>query len=127
MCAIDFWYPYGDYDLLSAWKECQAMGHLDTAPSEGCWAHLVTRSAARAMKVDNDKCNNKDKDNNDKDKDGSNSNALCKDWVVFPKARRFSELFARPHTGPDDRWIIRNGVRQYYTLPNFAELDDLMQ
>jgi cytosine/adenosine deaminase-related metal-dependent hydrolase len=107
----DFWYPYGDYDLLSAWKECTAMAHLDTAPSEGCWAHLVTKSAARAMKIDRN----------------TNGNSNNKDWVVFPKARRFSELFARPHTGPEERWIIRDGVRRHYTLPDFDELDDLMQ
>ena len=31
----DWWHPYGDYDLLQVWREAVAMGHLDTAPSEG--------------------------------------------------------------------------------------------
>jgi cytosine/creatinine deaminase len=114
----DYWYPYGDYDLLAVWKQCQEMAHLDTAPSAGCWAHLVTQSAARAMKV-----SDYDVDDGAYDK---NNRRKSRDWIIFPKARRFSELFARPQTGPDERWIVRNGVRQTYKLPDFSALDDLM-
>ena len=36
----DWWHPYGDYDPLQVWREAVAMGHLDTAPSEGSWARI---------------------------------------------------------------------------------------
>ena len=102
----DWWHPYGDYDPLQVWREAVAMGHLDTAPSEGSWADLVT-AAADAMGV------------------GGGVIAVGEpaDLVLFPGARRFSELLARPHP---DRVVVRRGKATEASLPDFSELDDLV-
>ena len=103
----DWWHPYGDYDPLQVWREAVAMGHLDTAPSEGAWADLVTAAAADAMGV------------------GGGVIAVGEpaDLVLFPGARRFSELLARPH---HDRVVVRRGKATETKLPDFSELDDLV-
>ena len=103
----DWWHPYGDYDPLQVWREAVAMGHLDTAPSEGSWADLVTAAAANAMGV------------------GGGVIAVGEpaDLVLFPGARRFSELLARPHP---DRVVVRRGRATETSLPDFSELDDLV-
>jgi cytosine deaminase len=103
----DHWYPYGDYDMLSVWAQAQAMGHLDTASSEGEWADVVTTAPAQAMGLTFG---------------GMNAGEPA-DFVMFPSARRASELFARPQT---DRIVLRQGKVQHTVLPSFAELDDLV-
>ena len=45
------------------------------------------------------------------------------DLVLFPGARRFSELLARPH---HDRVVVRRGKATETKLPDFSELDDLV-
>mmetsp|Transcript_11525 Transcript_11525/g.46649 ORF Transcript_11525/g.46649 Transcript_11525/m.46649 type:complete len:82 (+) Transcript_11525:162-407(+) len=45
------------------------------------------------------------------------------DLVLFPNARRASELFARPHL---DRIVLRAGRLQSSSLPDFRDLDDLV-
>ncbi|CAE8597555.1 unnamed protein product [Polarella glacialis] len=106
----DWWHPYGDYDILAVWREAVAMGHLDTAPCEGDWADLVTVAAATAM--------------------GGDVTAAAvavgapANLVLFPGARRFSELLARPHA---DRLVIRGGKPQDSELPPYSDLDDLME
>lgn len=102
----DHWYPYGDYDMLSVWAQCQAIGHLDTAPCEGSWADLCTDTPAEAMRLPH-----------------SLSAGNPADLVLFPSSRSFSELFARPQL---DRIILRRGKVQSRDLPDFCELDDLM-
>ena len=103
----DWWHPYGDYDPLQVWREAVAMGHLDTAPHEGDWADLVTGSAAGAMGVGG----------------GFIAAGEPADLVMFPGARKFSELLARPH---GDRVVVRAGVATTTALPEFSELDDLV-
>ena len=83
------------------------MGHLDTAPHEGDWADLVTGSAAGAMGVGG----------------GFIAAGEPADLVMFPGARKFSELLARPHC---DRVVVRAGVATTTALPEFSELDDLV-
>ena len=103
----DYWYPYGDFDLLSVWAQAQAMGHLDTDPTEGSWADICTIAPARAM--------------------GLNSSLEVgqpADVVLFPSARRASELFARPQV---DRLVLRQGMVRATKLPEFSELDDLIE
>ncbi|MFN7053768.1 MAG: cytosine deaminase, partial [Gemmobacter sp.] len=43
--------------------------------------------------------------------------------LVICKARSWTELFSRPQS---DRIVIRNGRAIDRTLPDYAELDDLM-
>jgi len=46
------------------------------------------------------------------------------DVILFPSLRSIKELFARPQA---DRMVIRHGQLQApMTLPDFAEVDDLM-
>lgn len=104
----DHWYPYGDYDMLSVWSQAQAMGHLDTDPSEGSWADICTTAPAKAMGLD----------------EGSLQVGQPADVILFPSARRASELFARPQV---DRLVLRHGKVLTTTLPEFSELDDLVE
>jgi cytosine deaminase len=83
------------------------MGHLDTASSEGEWADVVTTAPAQAMGLF---------------VGGMNAGEPA-DFVIFPSARRASELFARPQT---DRIVLRQGKVQHTVLPDFSELDDLV-
>lgn len=102
----DHWYSFGDFDLLNVWSFGLQLLHLDTVPSAGAWAHLCTDAPAKAM--------------------GLTSNfeiGQDADGVLFPRARRFTELLARPQM---DRLVIRNGKLQATSLPDFAELDDLV-
>jgi len=102
----DHWYSFGDFDLLSVWGIGLQLLHLDTIPSAGAWAHLCTDAPARAMGL-------------------SSRFALGEpaDGILFPRARRVSELLARPQM---DRIVIRNGKVQTTSLPDFADLDDLV-
>jgi cytosine deaminase len=54
---------------------------------------------------------------------GKIETGLVADLIIF-KARYFSELFSRPQS---DRIIIRNGKQIEIHLPEYSELDDLVQ
>ena len=45
------------------------------------------------------------------------------DVILFPDARRLSELLSRPQL---DRIVLRKGKVQESTLPSYEELDDLV-
>ena len=45
------------------------------------------------------------------------------DLILFPDARRLSELLSRPQL---DRIVLRKGIVQESTLPAYEELDDLV-
>lgn len=104
----DWWHPFGDYDCLAVWHLAVSVGHLDTAPCEGSWADLVTTAPAAAMKLPV----------------GGVIAGATADLVLFPSARRVSELLARPQT---DRVVLRKGVPQQSSLPQYSELDDLVK
>ena len=107
----DWWHPYGDYDCLAVWREAVLAGHLDTAPSEGDWADAVCGAAASAMGLSGAER-------------GVIEVGARADLVLFPNARRCSELLARPH---GDRVAIRGGDAIDHPLPTFDELDDLVE
>ena len=121
----DWWHPYGDYDCLAVWREAVAMGHLDTAPCEGDWADLVTSAAAAAMGGDVAAAAGSAAGSGTVGGSGGVIAAgASADLVLFPGARRFSELLARPQ---GDRVVIRGGAaREDTALPDYSELDDLV-
>ena len=81
------------------------IGHLDHPIGE--WPQAVTSIPARMMGLDGV---------------GEITVGASADLVVF-KARSFNELMAR---GQRDRVVIRGGKQIDTTLPDYAELDDLM-
>mgnify|MGYP001074546204 CR=1 FL=1 len=111
-CAIasdncrDPFFAYGDHDGLEVFTQSARIGHLDHPI--GDWPRAVTRSPAEMMGLDNI---------------GLIGEGMPADLVVF-KARSFNELMAR---GQRDRVVIRSGKQIDTTLPDYAELDDLME
>ena len=108
----DWWHPYGDYDGLANFKGAITLGHLDTAPNEGSWAHLVSDAPAFAMGAPPG--------------EGLGS-ALAEgavaDLILFPSSRRVSELLSRPQC---DRIVLRGGKVQESAVPSYRLLDDLV-
>lgn len=112
----DWWCPYGDYDGLATWKGAITLAHLDTAPNEGAWAQIVSDAPAAAIghaPID--------------DASGAPGSSFTAgapaDLILFPDARRLSELLARPQP---DRIVLRQGRVQHSTLPAYRSLDDLV-
>ncbi len=110
-CAIasdncrDPFFAYGDHDGLEVFTQSVRIGQLDHPI--GDWPMAVTRSPAEMMGLDNV---------------GLIDEGMPADLVVF-KARSFNELMSR---GQRDRAVIRRGEQIDTTLPDYAELDDLM-
>jgi cytosine/creatinine deaminase len=101
----DPFYAYGDMDMLEVLREATRIGHLDHSAPD--WVLSVLSNPARAC--------------------GFAAPSLAPgapaDLVIF-KARNWTELFARPQS---DRIVLRGGVQIDRTLPDYAELDDLMR
>jgi len=110
-CAIasdncrDPFFAYGDHDGLEVFTQSARIGHLDHPI--GDWPQSITSNPAEMMGLE------------DMAKIRANGSA---DLIVF-KARSFNELMAR---GQRDRVVIRKGKQIDTTLPDYAELDDLM-
>ncbi len=101
----DPFFAYGDHDGLEVFKQSARIGHL--AHPIGDWPQSVTSTPAEMMGLENV---------------GVIGKGLAADLVVF-KARSFNELMAR---GQGDRVVIRQGKQIDTTLPDYADLDDLM-
>lgn len=101
----DPFYGFGDHDLLEVFSMGTKISHLNT-PYEN-WLESVTSRPAALMGL------------SDLGKVGIGETA---DLVLF-RARSYSELLSR-HQG--DRTVFRNGVAIDTTLPDYAELDDLL-
>jgi cytosine/creatinine deaminase len=101
----DPFYAYGDLDMLEVLREATRIGHLDHSAPD--WVQSVLANPARAC--------------------GFAAPLLAEgavaDLVIF-KARSWTELFARPQS---DRIVLRAGRQIDRTLPDYAELDDLMR
>jgi cytosine deaminase len=101
----DPFYAYGDMDMLEVLREAVRIGHLDHSSPD--WVQSVLANPARAC--------------------GLAAPALTigapADILIF-KARSWTELFSRPQS---DRIVLRGGVQIDRTLPDHAELDDLMR
>lgn len=101
----DPFYGYGDHDGLEVLTQATRIAQLD-APY-GDWCRTVTMTPANLMELQNL---------------GRINVGMSADLVLF-KARYFSELFSRPQ---HDRIVLRQGRAIDTTLPDYAELDDLL-
>jgi cytosine deaminase len=101
----DPFYAYGDMDMLEVLREATRIGHLDHSAPD--WVQSVLSNPARAC--------------------GFAAPSLTlgspADLVIF-KARDWSELLSRPQS---DRIVLRGGDPIDRSLPDYAELDDLME
>ena len=100
----DPFYAYGDLDMLEVMREATRIGHLDHADSD--WTHAFTTNPARAAGFT-----------------APSLDAGAPADLVICRARTWTELFARPQS---DRIVLRAGRPIDRTLPDYAELDDLM-
>ncbi|MBI4921045.1 MAG: cytosine deaminase [Devosia nanyangense] len=105
----DPFYAYGDLDALEVLREGARILHFDHPQDEAWgWARTVTADAAAIAGFEH----------RSEIKVGAPA-----DLVLF-RARNWTELFARPHS---DREVLRGGVKIDTTLPDYRELDDLME
>ena len=101
----DPFYGFGDHDLLQVFSMGTKICHLDT-PYDN-WIESVTSRPASLMGLDHV---------------GKIRIGEPADLVLF-KARSYSELLSRPQS---DRLVFRKGIAIDTTLPDYAELDDLL-
>ncbi|MBE9080109.1 cytosine deaminase [Romeria aff. gracilis LEGE 07310] len=102
----DPFFAYGDHDALEVFTQSARIGHLDHP--YGDWPQAITRTPAAMMGLPDV---------------GYIGEGQPAELVLF-KARTLNELLARPQT---DRVVIRQGRAIDTTLPDYAELDDLME
>ncbi|MGD1943725.1 MAG: cytosine deaminase [Leptolyngbyaceae cyanobacterium] len=101
----DPFYAYGDHDGLEVLTQSARIAHLDRPI--GDWPRAITQTPAELMGLADV---------------GRLGLGLSADLVLF-KARSFNELFARPQS---DRAVLRQGRAIDTTLPDYAELDDVL-
>lgn len=101
----DPFYAYGDLDMLEVMRQATRIGHLDHSGLD--WPMAFSTGPADACGLDAPSFH-----------PGSPA-----DFIVF-KARNWTELFSRPQT---DRIVVRGGEMIDTTLPDYAELDHLME
>ncbi len=100
----DPFYAYGDHDMLEVFREATRIAHLDRPT--GTWPNAVTQTPADMMSI----------------AAGRIAVGAVADLVIF-KARTINELLSRPQS---DRMVLRAGVPIDTSLPDYAELDDLL-
>ncbi len=100
----DPFYAYGDMDMLEVMREATRIGHLDHARDDWSTSFLTDPAETCGFAPP------------------SLTEGAPADLVIC-KARSWTELFARPQA---DRVVLRDGVQIDRTLPDYAELDDLM-
>jgi cytosine/creatinine deaminase len=101
----DPFYAYGDLDMVEVLREATRIGHLDHSAPD--WCQTVLANPARATGF----------------APPSLAPGAPADLVIF-KARTWNELFSRPQS---DRIVLRDGLQIDRTLPDYAELDHLME
>jgi Cytosine deaminase and related metal-dependent hydrolases len=102
----DPFYGFGDHDVLEVFNMAVRIAHLDRP--WGDWPCAVTKTPADLMGLPNL---------------GRIAVGLPADLILF-KARNFSELLSRSQ---GDRTVLRQGREIDTTLPDYRELDDLLQ
>lgn len=101
----DPFYAYGDMDMIEVMREATRIGHLDHSDDD--WLHAFLGNPAQACGIDAPTITS-----------GAHAD------LVICRAREWTELFARPQA---DRIVLRNGLQIDRTLPDYAELDHLME
>jgi len=101
----DPFYAYGDLDMLEVYREATRILQLDHPV--GDWPKAVAVTPAEIMRLDGA---------------GVLAAGGPADFVIF-KGRSLTELLSRPES---DRIVVRNGQAIARDLPDYAELDDLM-
>ncbi len=101
----DPFYAYGDMDMIEVLREATRIGHLDHTGSD--WVQSVLINPARACGF----------------AEPSLAAGAPADLVIC-KARTWTELLSRPQA---DRVVIRNGRQIVRRLPDYADLDPLME
>jgi cytosine deaminase len=101
----DPFYAYGDLDMLEVLRQATRIGHLDHSRDD--WVRSITTAPAEICGL----------------APPSLAPGAPADLVLF-RARSWTELFARPQS---DRIVLRAGRSIDRTLPDYAELDDLME
>lgn len=102
----DPFYAYGDLDMLEVYRIATRILHFDHPV--GDWPQAVTSTPARVMRLDGF---------------GTLAAGGGADFVVF-RGRSWTELLSRPES---DRIVVRDGRAIERQLPDYAELDDLME
>ncbi|MEM6729010.1 MAG: cytosine deaminase, partial [Pseudomonadota bacterium] len=101
----DPFYAFGDMDMLEVMREATRIGHLDHSDAD--WLQSFTTTPSSSCDFS----------------EATLSPGAPGDLVIC-KARTFNELFSRPQS---DRIVLRGGRAIDRTLPDFAELDHLME
>ena len=101
----DPFYAYGDLDMIEVMREATRICHLDHADPDWSRAFLASPAEACGFAAP------------------SLAPGALADLVIC-RARDWSELYARPQS---DRVVIRAGRQIDRTLPDYAELDHLME
>jgi cytosine/creatinine deaminase len=102
----DPFYAYGDLDMLEVYRMASRILHFDHPV--GDWPRAVAATPAQVMRLNGR---------------GVLANGGPADFIVF-KGRNWTELLSRPES---DRIVIREGRAVARELPDYAELDDLME
>lgn len=101
----DPFYAYGDLDMIEVMREATRIGHLDHSRADWPKAFSTTPAAVCGF-------------------DAPSLAVGAPADLVMCRARNWTELYARPQA---DRIVIRDGVQLETSLPDYAELDDLME
>ncbi|MEM9060903.1 MAG: cytosine deaminase [Pseudomonadota bacterium] len=101
----DPFYAFGDLDMLEVMREATRIAHLDHSDADWTKAFLTNPANASGFRSP------------------SLSHGAPADLVIC-KARNFNELMSRPQS---DRIVLRGGKQIDRTLPDYSELDDLME
>ena len=105
----DPFYAYGDLDAVEVLREGARVLHFDHPIEEAWpWARTVAGDAAKIAGFDYT---------------AEIAVGAPADLLLF-RARNWTELLARPQS---DRTVLRNGAAIDTTLPDYRELDDLME
>ncbi|MEN0086976.1 MAG: cytosine deaminase [Pseudomonadota bacterium] len=101
----DPFYAYGDLDMVEVMREATRIAHLDHSRDD--WPKAFSTTPAEVCGFD-----------------ARTFDLGAPADLVITKARSWTEFFARPQT---DRIVLRDGQAINRTLPDYAELDHLME